>query len=78
MDNEGFEQSEFSMFELLYMGSEILTFIIEETISDRSRDPFEIVAAMEEFEGQPLVYGRRHTDVDVEPPPALPHVKATR
>lgn len=42
------------MFEILYMGSEPLTFFVEETISGTSSDPFELVAAIEEQNGKPL------------------------
>lgn len=54
-DSDSFETSEFSMYELLYMGHAGLTFIVEETIDGAFfADPFDAIAAMEEFLGHPL------------------------
>ena len=48
------EQSEFSIHELLYMGSESMTFAIENMISGSCIDPFEIIARLEEALGRPI------------------------
>lgn len=49
------EYSEFSIYELLYMGHEGLTYIVE-TMYDEAlfSDPFDTVAALEEKLGRPL------------------------
>lgn len=53
MATDEFETSEFSVHEVLYMGSESLTYVIEQLIAGGS-DPFELVARLEELAGKPL------------------------
>lgn len=48
------EHSEFSINELLYMGDETMTFVIENMIAGSFLDPFEIIARIEEAIGGPL------------------------
>lgn len=49
-----FELSEFSVYEILYMGSEPLTFIVHSMLDEAARDPFDIVAEREEHLARPL------------------------
>lgn len=51
---DGCEQSEFSIHEVLYMGSSAMTFFIENNLGSAYSDPFEIVAALEEELHTPL------------------------
>jgi hypothetical protein len=51
-----FEFSEFSMFEILYMGHEALTYLVECTLDESMRDPFDIIAEREEFFGKPVIF----------------------
>lgn len=52
---EGVEVSEFSIYELLYQGSESMTFAVENMISGGCVDPFDIIARLEEELGRPIV-----------------------
>lgn len=52
--NDAFEFSEFSIHEILYMGHEALTFVVECTLDEAMRDPFDIAAEREEHFGRPL------------------------
>lgn len=47
------EVSEFSVNELLYMGSESLTYLVDHMLAE-TRDPFDIVAEIEALAGRPL------------------------
>ena len=49
-----FEFSEFSIYEILYMGHMGLTYIVDTSIDEAARDPFDIIAEREEHLGQPL------------------------
>ena len=51
-----YETSEFSAYEILYMGHEGLTFIIDTMIDPAARDPFDIIAELEAELGMPLAY----------------------
>lgn len=44
------------MFEILYQGSEALTFVVEEILQAHTNDPFEILSMIEEESGIPLVF----------------------
>lgn len=59
--DEFFEFSEFSMFEILYQGSETLTYVVEELISADVSDPFEILCQVEERIGMPIVFSMFNT-----------------
>lgn len=52
----GVEFSEFSINEVLYMGSESFTYAIEHMLAE-TRDPFDIVAEIEALQGRPLAFG---------------------
>lgn len=54
-DSDRIEYSEFSFYELLYMGHEGLTYIVE-TMFDEAvfSDPFDAIAELEERLGRPL------------------------
>lgn len=52
----GVEFSEFSINEVLYMGSESFTHVIEHMLAE-TRDPFDIVAEIEALQGRPLAFG---------------------
>ncbi len=54
MSTETFEFSEFSIYEILYMASEPLTYVVNTFVDDSARDPFELVAEREEAAGRPL------------------------
>lgn len=54
MDTTREETSEFSINEVLYMGSQSLTYIVEIHIDAAARDPFDVVAEREEELGRPL------------------------
>lgn len=49
-----FEFSEFSIYEILYMASEPLTYFVECAMDEAARDPFDLVAEREEHIGRPL------------------------
>lgn len=51
---DGCELSEFSVHEVLYMGSDAMTFFIENNLGSAYSDPFDILAALEEHAGTPL------------------------
>lgn len=51
---DAYELSEFSVYEVLYMASETLTFIVHSALDEAARDPFDIVAEREEHLAQPL------------------------
>ena len=51
---DGCELSEFSVHEVLYMGSDAMTFFIENNLGSAYSDPFDILARLEEEMGQPL------------------------
>jgi hypothetical protein len=54
-DSDVFQTSEFSIYEILYMGHAGLTYIVETTLDDAySSDPFDAIALMEEKLGMPL------------------------
>lgn len=57
---DSFEYSEFSMFEILYMGHEGLTYVVEYMLDDAMRDPFDIIAEREEFFGKPIIFMGAH------------------
>jgi hypothetical protein len=57
---DAFEFSEFSMHEILYMGHEALTFLVECTLDEAMRDPFDIIAEREEFFGKPIIFMGAH------------------
>lgn len=62
-DANSIEYSEFSMYELLYMGHEGLTYIVETMLDETfASDPFDAIAALEEQLGSPLalLFPRRH------------------
>lgn len=50
------EVSEFSINEVLYMGSESLTYLVDRMLAE-TRDPFDIVAEIEATQGRPLALG---------------------
>lgn len=50
------EVSEFSINEVLYMGSESLTYLVDHMLAE-TRDPFDIVAEIEAAQGRPLALG---------------------
>ncbi len=58
MDTKVYEYSEFSVHEILYMGHEDLTFIVDNMIAGSSRDPFDIVAEIEEDLGRALAFNK--------------------
>jgi hypothetical protein len=49
------EVSEFSINEVLYMGSESLTYLVDHMLAE-TRDPFDIVAELEAAQGRPLAF----------------------
>ncbi len=49
------------MFEILYQGSETLTYVVEELISADVSDPFEILCQVEERIGMPIVFSMFNT-----------------
>ncbi len=51
-----FEFSEFSIYEILYMGHEALTYLVECTIDPATRDPFDVVADIEADLKHPLAF----------------------
>lgn len=53
---DDWQSSEFSIHEVLYMGSVSLTYKVEHLIGDANGDPFEILARMEELRGKPIVF----------------------
>jgi hypothetical protein len=54
-DADSIEYSEFSMYELLYMGHAGLTYVVETMFDDAMySDPFDAIAALEERLGIPL------------------------
>jgi hypothetical protein len=54
-DDSAFEMSEFSAFEILYMGHEGLTYFVENLLDSQALcDPFDIIAAIEEHLGVPI------------------------
>ena len=48
------------MHEILYMGHEALTFLVECTLDEAMRDPFDIIAEREEFFGKPIIFMGAH------------------
>lgn len=58
-ESDTYETSEFSINEILYMGSNSLVYIVEHTIRDTLADPFETIARLEEEFGRPLIHHRR-------------------
>jgi len=48
--------SEFSAHEVLYMGNEFLTHIVEDRVNDYVDDPFDLLALIEEQLGHPLAF----------------------
>lgn len=50
---DAFEFSEFSMYEILYMGHEGLTYLVENMYASAC-DPFDVIAALEEHLGAPI------------------------
>jgi len=48
--------SEFSAHEVLYMGNEFLTSIVEDRINDVLDDPFDLIAVIEEQLGHPIAF----------------------
>lgn len=61
-DTDIFQFSEFSMYEILYMGHEALTYIVDTTLDEATfSDPFDAVAAAEEAFGYPLALNLRRT-----------------
>jgi hypothetical protein len=62
MSTEGdcFEFSEFSMYEILYMGHQGLSYVVECMLDDAMRDPFDIIAEREEFFGKPIIFMGAH------------------
>lgn len=57
---DGCELSEFSVHEVLYMGSDAMTFFIENQLGSAYADPFDILAALEEHAGTPLATLENH------------------
>lgn len=54
-DENSFEFSEFSAFEILYMGHEGLSFFVDNLLDEQLlHDPFDIIAAIEEQLGMPI------------------------
>lgn len=49
-----FEFSEFSIYEILYMGHAGLTYIVDTMLDEAMRDPFDVIAEREEATGKPL------------------------
>lgn len=65
MDTSSAETSEFSLFEILYMGHAALTYHVEEVITSTTMsDPFDIIAELEERLGKPLAHFLGDTDVE--------------
>ncbi len=56
MESDNFEYSEFSINEILYMAHEGLTFVVQSYADPRTRDPFDIIAELEEHFGAPIIY----------------------
>lgn len=52
-EQDTFEFSEFSIYEILYMGHEGLTFLVE-NMAAATLDPFDVLAAIEERLGKPI------------------------
>lgn len=57
---DGCELSEFSIHEVLYMGSDAMTFFIENNYGSAFSDPFDILAALEEHAGTPVALQGNH------------------
>jgi hypothetical protein len=57
-NSDAYETSEFSIYEVLYMGHAGLTFYVESLFdSQRLTDPFDLIAELEERMGTPLALG---------------------
>lgn len=63
-DSNSIEYSEFSVYELLYMGHEGLTYIVETMLDETfANDPFDAIAELEERLGSPLAIFLGDTNV---------------